>query len=104
MVVWYVVLLDHQFELNVDLMTYFMNLLVKFAQLHVLVSMAPEPKLMLSAYAKAYHIVAANTEPNFGKIAAYLKTYASPLKYMQETFGDLARRGLLPYSPYHMFE
>lgn len=73
-------------------MTYFMNLLTRYCQLHILVGMVPERPLLLTAYAKAYHYTSGNTETNFMKIANYLRKFAEPLKTLQADCVEVSQR------------
>lgn len=54
-----------QFDLNVDMMSSFMNLFVKYAQLNMLAALIPDPRVLLATYAKSYHQTSGNTEANF---------------------------------------
>eukprot|EP01006_Ploeotia_vitrea_P037978 TRINITY_DN66191_c5_g3_i2.p1 TRINITY_DN66191_c5_g3~~TRINITY_DN66191_c5_g3_i2.p1 ORF type:complete len:1186 (+),score=697.15 TRINITY_DN66191_c5_g3_i2:131-3688(+) len=65
-------IVEFKFNLNPDLMTSFLNLFVAYLRLHMLVSRVEDAKLLLSAYARAYHHTHGNTEPNFLRIASYV--------------------------------
>lgn len=78
-----------QYELNVDLLTYYFNLLTRYVQIHMLVHLIDTPQLFLASYARAFHHTSGNTEPNFIRIAKYLAAFkptatTSPLKKMQD--------------------
>jgi NCK-associated protein 1 len=59
-------------EVNIDLLSYYLNLFVRYVQLQLLVTQIDLPQINIAAYAKAYHMTSGNTEPNFGRIVKYL--------------------------------
>jgi len=81
------------FDLNVDLLTYYLNLFSRYVNLHLIVNRVKDRKLMLGTYARAYNITSGNTEPNFHQIAAFLEKYEKEdLKTLAEDFTAISRR------------
>lgn len=77
-----------QFDLNLDLMTFFLNLLVRYTQILLLVEQVADPLTYLPAYAKSFHLTTGNTESNFNRIAGFIARFKEPIKRLREDFGS----------------
>lgn len=80
---------EFKYDLNIDLLSYYFNLLTRYVQIHFLVHLIDTPQLFLASFARAFHHTSGNTEPNFLRIAKYLAAFkptqsTSPLKKMQD--------------------
>eukprot|EP00457_Paulinella_chromatophora_P000617 gb/GEZN01000617.1/.p1 GENE.gb/GEZN01000617.1/~~gb/GEZN01000617.1/.p1 ORF type:complete len:1171 (-),score=225.38 gb/GEZN01000617.1/:498-3695(-) len=58
-----------KFEVNSDLMTYFLDLLQRFVSLHFLICLVENRKMYVGAYARAHECTTNQPEPNFHSIA-----------------------------------
>lgn len=76
---------EYKLELNVDVMTYYFNLLIRYVQVQILMNQIDTPQNLLSCYARAFHHTSGNTEPNTGRIAKYLATFRpNPIQQIQK--------------------
>eukprot|EP01102_Stenamoeba_stenopodia_P021742 TRINITY_DN8845_c0_g1_i1.p1 TRINITY_DN8845_c0_g1~~TRINITY_DN8845_c0_g1_i1.p1 ORF type:complete len:1151 (-),score=261.18 TRINITY_DN8845_c0_g1_i1:250-3702(-) len=70
----------------------FMDLIVKFVQVHILLSTIADRKQVLSVYAKAHFYSKISEEPNYNKLGAYILEYEAPLKRMLVDFKNLSSK------------
>lgn len=79
-----------QYDINPDLMGFYMDLFLGYLQLHILISRVPDMKLYLTTYARAYQCANGNTEPEFFRLAHYLNEFEMPLDALRDRCADLS--------------
>jgi len=77
---------------NPNIFGSFMDLVVKFMQVNILLSTIADRKQVLSVYARAYYYSKASDEPNYNKLSAYILEYENPLKKMLVDFKGLSSK------------
>ncbi|KAL6050935.1 hypothetical protein QOT17_019527 [Balamuthia mandrillaris] len=69
-----------------------LDLLVLYAQMHILFSLIEDRKLFASLFARLFHAVKAQQEPHFNVVVKYMQTYEEPIKRLQEEMKPISSR------------
>ncbi|KAL7078798.1 hypothetical protein ACQ4LE_002746 [Meloidogyne hapla] len=72
---------------NLDLTTSFLNLLVNFCSLMILLSRVEDRKSVLGLYAAAYDVLHTGNETSFPRLGQMIVDYEQPLKKLSEDLG-----------------
>lgn len=95
-------IVEYKPNVNPDLMKFYLDLFLRYVQVTYMVTKIDLRQELLASYAKAHHCTSGNTEPNFLRIADYLKKYENPLRRLQDDSADISMRigdSLMPFSP-----
>lgn len=90
-----------QWDENPILTQGYMDLIVVFLQLQILVTLVNDRRTLVTVFERLYFIVKNSKENNFGKVAQYIARYAEPFKKLPEVmkpFGKKITQAILSVS------
>eukprot|EP00033_Pygsuia_biforma_P000857 GCRY01000996.1.p1 GENE.GCRY01000996.1~~GCRY01000996.1.p1 ORF type:complete len:1147 (-),score=394.86 GCRY01000996.1:283-3723(-) len=81
-----------KYDQNPHLSAGYMNLLVDYIKIHLLLASIIDRKVILSMYARCFFEHHKTTEGNFARLAFFLREYEQPFRRIQEEFQSLSSR------------